>query len=212
MSSLFFKRALTMSLLVLLASGCGKDEKSSSSPAPKAEPVVAPDPVVEVPSVPSQPAFTNFKAWYKSSSTEGSLIVAGTWTEHRVIKTYSTSSNCTNQDVNVFGLNLGTINYCFSSSTPSTSTSETRDLTIPGIAKSENEELTKVYTGDDGDLTLVNSQESANPYGTIYTIEFSRADNSRVVYVIDTSINSAFNPVYISDSAARTEESVVGID
>lgn len=199
--------------LVLIGSliGCGKDNSSgsSSSKAPVTNTNQTTNPYSnQVPSSsPSQTAFNNFKSWYLSTN-EGAIPGIGQRTEVRSLKTYSQSNNCQTNPISLFGVNIVNVNYCFSSSSPSSTEQFERQINVlPSQNKSLNSKLAQIYQGTN--MTLVSASEFPAGNGKLFQIEFKKSNNEKVVYQVDTRVNSAFNPVYILDSGARTIETLL---
>jgi hypothetical protein len=197
--------------LVLIGTlvGCGKDNSSgtSSSKAPVTNTNQTTNPYSnQVPS-PSQAAFNNFKSWYLSTS-EGAIPGIGQRTEVRSLKTYSQSNNCQTNPISLFGVNIVNVNYCFSSSSPSSTQELERQINVlPAQNKSLNSKLAQIYQGTN--MTLVSASEFPVGTGKLFQIEYKTSNNEKIVYQVDTRINSAFNPVYILDSGAKTIETLL---
>lgn len=207
------KIALTKIIgLVLLGflTSCGKDNSSGTSstkaPATNTNQNSTNPYSNQVPSS-SQAAFNNFKSWYLSTN-EGAIPGIGQRTEVRSLKTYSTSSNCQTNPVSLFGVNIVNVNYCFSNTSPSSTQELERQINVlPSQNKSLNSKLAQIYQGTN--MTLVSASEFPAGNGKLFQIEFKKSNNEKVVYQIDTRINSAFNPVYILDSGAKTIETLL---
>jgi hypothetical protein len=199
----FSTRTLFLALIVV-ASGCGKDNKSGGSgsqPNPQPSPISG--------NFGSGSAQENFKSWY-FSTTEGPIPGVGSKTERRTIKTYSQTDGCELKPINIFGIDLGSFNYCFSGSSQSSIETVTRTVNVtPSFNKSSNTVLAGVYSGSD--MTLVKLTEDKSFYGKVFFFEYAKPNGHRVLYKVDTGIHSAFNPIEISDSEEKTLETVTTI-
>lgn len=200
MKASFFKIVLCASLAVF-AVGCGKDNKSSGGGG-----VVNTNPYTGTVPASSQQALKNFQAWY-ASTTEGQIPGLGQRTEIRRITTYGQTDGCEQKPISIFGVDLGNINYCFNSSSQTNSNDVSRVVNVVASQnKSQNAKLAAAYSG--AGMTLANVIQGRSQYGTYYQLEYAKSNGHRVVYIIDTGINSAFNPVQITNSEARTVEVV----
>jgi len=187
-------------VLVAFALGCGKDNKSGGS-NPQTNPLSG--------NVGNGTAEANFKAWYLSN-IEGPMPGIGSKTETRTIKTYTQTDGCELKPINIFGLNLGNVNYCFSSSGSSSSETVRRTVNVaPNMNKSSNTVLAEAYSG--AGMRLVKITEDKSFYGKVFFIEYAKTNGHRVLYKVDTGIHSAFNPIEISDSEEKTVETVTTI-
>jgi hypothetical protein len=154
-------------------------------------------------------AQANFKSWYLSN-TEGPIPGIGSKSETRTIKTYTQTDGCELKPITIFGVNLGNLNYCFSSSGPSSTETIRRTVNVsPTVTKSSNPVLAEAYTG--AGMNLVKITEDKSFYGKVFFLEFAKANGHRVLYKVDTGIHSAFNPIEISDSEEKTVETVTTI-
>lgn len=197
---------------LLIAVGCGKSNSSGGSSYnnggstynnPYNNPYNGNVPVT------SQQPLQNFQNWYNSSA-EGSFPGIGQRTETRKITKFDQTDGCESQPISIFGLNLGSFNYCFSSSSQASSQNVQRIVNVlVSQNKSQNLKLAQAYSGSG--MVLANISEGMG-MGKVYQLEYQKTNGHRVVYIIDTGINSAFNPVRIIDSEARTDESVTSIN
>jgi hypothetical protein len=186
--------------LVVFALGCGKDNKSGGS-NPQTNPFSG--------NLGNGTAEANFKSWYLSN-TEGPMPGIGSKSETRTIKTYSQTDGCELKPINIFGINLGNINYCFSGSGPSSTETVRRTVNVlPSTNKSTNSVLAGAYTG--AGMRLIKITEDKSFYGKVFFIEYAKTNGHRVLYKVDTGIHSAFNPIEISDSEEKTVETVTTI-
>ncbi len=196
----FFLMRVFCFALIVLSTGCGKDNKSGSTGT-------QPNPFSG--NLGSGTAEANFKTWYLSS-TEGPIPGIGSKSETRTIKTYTQTDGCELKPITIFGVNLGNINYCFSGSGPSSTETIRRTVNVlPSVNKSSNSVLAAAYTG--AGMTLVKITEDTSFYGKVFYLEYTKTNGHRVLYKIDTGIHSAFNPIEISDSEEKTVETVTTI-
>lgn len=202
MKNKLFKGIFFTTFLLAFVVGCGKDGGggggSSSNPYTGNVPAT------------SQQALANFRAWY-NSTTESAYPGIGSRTEKRVLQTFSSTDGCESKPISIFGVSLGNINYCFGSSNPVNLQNLTRTVyVLASQTKSQNAKLVAANSGSG--MTLANVSQTNGQYGgAVYYIEYAKSNGHRVVYVIDTGLNSAFNPVKITDSEARTVEEVTNI-
>ena len=157
----------------------------------------------------SSDALTGLTTWYQGTAEGNYYTTSTTRIEYRTVKTYNASNGCSNQAINVFGINLGSVNLCSNNSSLANSTTVSRSVTpvIAGNSKVGNTKLAQLFSGAVG--TLANVTQAQSSFGGMaYTLTFTKATGYQAVYVVDTGINSAFNPVYIIDTEARTEETV----
>ncbi len=207
MKASIFKILLCASLAVF-AVGCGKDNKSSGGGTGPI-PAVNTNPYTGTVPASSQQALNNFQAWYNSNN-EGQFPGIGQKTEVRKITTYSQTDGCEQKPISVFGVNLGNLNYCFNSSSQSNSTEVSRVVNVlVNQTKSQNPNLAAAYSG--AGMTLANVIQGQGQNGAYYQLEYAKSNGHRVVYTIDTGIHSAFNPVQITNSEARTFEEIIRI-
>lgn len=202
-TSLF--HGLLCASLIVFAVGCGKENKSGGEAASPVNPYTGSVPAA------SQSALKNFQDWY-NSSTEGSYPGIGQKIETRIVQNYSRTDGCETKPITIFGYNITEINYCFSNST-SVSNQETDRVVnvLVSQVKSQNTKLAQAYAGSGMTLANATSLGQSRYGGTIYQLEYSKSNGHRVVYIIDTGVNSAFNPVQITDSEAKTVEFVEDI-
>ncbi len=164
-------------------------------------------------------AQSNLLAWYNSTGAEGSLPNPNT--SYRLLtKTEKNASNgCSTQPVSVFGFNLTNINLCTSGSGLGSGT----QIQVPvhiysnGDKKSGNSELvtamSSIVNGGAGPLFLTNITQapSTQTTGSVFTINLVDSNQKKVVYVIDTGLNSKLNPVYVLDGVAGKERTLTAI-
>jgi len=205
MKKSFVKHLVVTSCFLVLAAGCGKDAGKSSSAAPVDPNSI--NPLTGLPYSGLQPnqnlnttgvqAITNLNAWYASVS-EGGIPSIGQHIVTRSVTSYNTSSNCKTY--------LGFLNLCYSGSTGGSTTSSSQIINVvSGQAKSSNPKLVEIFSSSTGIIS------QASQSNTVYNVEFVKTDGSRVSYIIDTSYNSALNPVVIYDTNANTKDVVSAI-
>jgi len=195
----FLMRVLCLALIVS-ATGCGKDNKSGGS-NPQPNPFSG--------NLSAGSAEANFKSWYLSN-TEGERPGIGSKTETRTIKTYTETDGCEQKPISIFGVNLGSVNYCFNDFRLSGTNTKMRIVNVvPDADKSSNTVLKAVYSGSG--MTLVKITEDKGFYGKVFFIEYAKSNGHRVLYKVDTGFHSAFNPIEISDSEEKTVETVTTI-
>lgn len=208
-----FRKVLFASLMLSLVTGCGKDkEKSSAAPAPAPAPVTAPAPapapapvVNNLQSVTGQQAYSNALAWYNSTTENSVPTSAPAITEHRSVSTFG-EPNCKSTTVLKF-INLS---GCFGVSA-SNSNVETRYV-IPvqnGVSKATNSKLAAVFSAPTG-YSMISAQQVPGPFNfPIFMIDYGNSSNGHVIrYMIDSGLNSAFNPIRIYDTSIRKSEEV----
>jgi hypothetical protein len=163
-------------------------------------------------------AKTNLLKWY-NSTVEGSYPSSSSiqmFPSRQVFKTLkelSTSNSCNNQSLNLFGMNLGSMNLCFNTQTSGSGEDlpvEMVQLSISG-SKKNNEALAEAMSGiispSDSDLILVSVTQS----GSVYVIQYVNGEQKSVIYSIDTGLNSALNPVYHLDGVNGEITQLTGI-
>jgi hypothetical protein len=157
-------------------------------------------------------AKTNLLKWYNSTVEGGypsssSIQMFPSRQVFKTLKELSTSNSCNNQSLNLFGMNLGSVNLCFNTQTSGSGVDlpfEMVQLSISGTKKN-NEALVEAMSGivspEDSDLVLVSltQTQSSLQGGSIFIIQYTDADKKSVIYSIDTGLNSALNPVYHLD-------------
>ena len=203
MKKSFVKHLVVTSCFLVLAAGCGKTSGSKSSTG------VGIDPLTGLPyntsgllnyqnlNTTGVQAITNLNAWYTSVS-EGGIPSIGQHIITRSVTSYNTSSNC-----KTF---LGFLNMCYSGSTGGNTTQSSQIINVlASQAKSSNPKLVEIFSGQSGTIS------QASQSNTVYNVEFVKTDGSRVSYIIDTSYNSALNPVVIYDTNANTKDVVSAI-
>lgn len=196
---LFLMKVLCLALIAF-ALGCGKDNKSGGS-NPQTNPFSG--------NLGNGTAEANFKSWYLSN-TESNHPGNGLKTETREIKTFRQTDGCESNPINIFGIDLGSINYCFSGSSLSSIKTDIRTVNVtPIFNKSSNSKLAGVYSGSG--MALVKVTEGNSFYGKVFFIEYAKTNGHRVLYKVNTGFHSAFNPIEISDSEEKTVETVTTI-
>lgn len=199
--------------LIIFAIGCGKDNKSSGGGGggqpQNPNPVTQPTPNIGVVPADSQLAYNNLMAWY-NSGTEGGLpnLNLNHYGEIRTIKTMSQECSTKDWDLKIVNPSL---TYCKDNSTEQ---EQKRNVTIvaPGTSKTGNTKLSQAFNSNG--LTLVKVSERAlSSTGSEFIIEYvNQANGKQVIYVINTLYNSAFNPVEIINTEARTIEFIEDIN
>ncbi len=197
--NLFVKRLLCLALLVTMVAACGKKSGGGGGHTPVSNGVNVP--INNNASTTTLNAFNNLKAWYQSSS-EGSLPSIGQHTELRSITTYNTSDSCDKWWI---------FTYCVNTSSQGNTTNiPLRTVNVvASSSKSNNSKLAAVFNSS---LELVFAQQYGMYGGALYTVVFKKSNNHLMIYTIDTTINSAFNPVRIEDTEAKTVEKLKKID
>jgi hypothetical protein len=194
--------ALCVSLL-LLSFGCGKSGSGGGSST-----AVSPLSNANL-SATSQQAVANFQAWYNTATDSAASRFDPSGVPRpsvvtRNTKVYSASGNCSTKPVSIFGLSLGNINLC-SSSTPSGTDTPSQITIDPNLAKSSNSVLANIYNGSVGTLSSVTQQ------GTAYNFQFLRPSGTMITYIIDTNYPVAVQPMYSFDYANYNEVTVTNI-
>lgn len=197
-TSLF--HGLLCASLVLFAAACGKDNKSSGKSASNN---LLTNPYIGTVPADSAAAYNNLMTWYKGTS-EGSLpqMNLAHYGETRTISTLKQECSTTTIDLWITEKDL---TFC-------KETSSQREVernlarTAAGTSKASNTKLAQALSGSG--LTLVKVTQGQSYSGSLFTIEWAKSNGQRLVYTIDTGLNSAFNPYQIIDSEARTIESI----
>jgi hypothetical protein len=164
-------------------------------------------------------AQTNLIAWY-NSTVEGSYPSMSYPVRFvtRSTRSFSTSNGCNQQSVSVFGLNLGNINLCYDTQNGgSTSQSQEQVLLVANGSKSLNPKVAEAMSGiltpgQNGNLLVsVTQKPSTKSSGSVFVIQYVNSNQKSLVYVIDTGINSALNPVYSMDGGNGKEVTLISI-
>jgi hypothetical protein len=207
MKEMNHKKLIGISLILTLFASCGKENKSSgtnSAPASSPSPVIAP--VQNNINSTGQQALSNAQAWYNSTVENSVPTQFPAYTEYRQVSTYS-EPNC--KSTSLLG---GFINIsgCFNS--PTQSSRQVSSIKTPvrdGSAKSGNSKLAAAFNTPAG-YTLLGAQQTPVQNGSLFQIDYGNSSNGHVLrYTIDTSLNSAFNPVSIYDTSARVMENLI---
>lgn len=206
MKSNFFKNAVVFSLLATLSVSCGKsDSKSGGGGSSSSSSVWSPSSGSTTNTTGSQ-ALTNYMSWY-SSNAEAASPAAGLRSIVRETLTYPASSGCSSQPLTVFGVTIGNFQTCLgTSSSPTSTTATTFVNVVSSNTKSSNSKLANILTSTYG--ALVNVQQQGNKFIFTYQVSVNGSQAYDTV-VVDTGINSALNPVYISNTATRKVEQLV---
>lgn len=160
----------------------------------------------------------SFNSWY-ASTQEGSGGLSNTTPpynggngRYELTRTAGTSSsgggNCEQKPIKVFGVTVGYYSVCSNSVSSNTTggtgvTSEV--LIVANQAKSANATLASIANSGPG--TLVDAQF----YNNAFNLAFRRADNSVVVYVIDTRYHSAFQPMQVIETSSGSTTTLTNI-
>lgn len=180
---------LFASLMLVTIAGCGKDNKSSGGvPVAPIAPIGG-DPLIgNTVDTNGTQAYNNAQAWY-ASRTEPSTFV-GVKQEYRIVQRPNNQNDCKNKSYLGGFINIQT---CFSGSQKTTPAVKRTVYVVASPVKSSNPKLSPVFSSS---LTLINASQS----GALYTLEFGKTNGHVIRYKIDTSLNSAFNPVEIWDT------------
>lgn len=197
-TSLF--HGLLCASLVFFATGCGKDNKSSGKGV--SNNLLANPYTGKVPAA-SLTAYTNLMTWYKGT-TEGPLpqMNLAHYGETRTISTLKQECSTTTIDLWITEKDL---TICKESSTDN-EVQRNVARTAVGSSKAGITKLNQALNGSG--LTLIKVTQSKSYAGNLFQIEWAKSNGHRLVYMIDTGLNSAFNPYQIIDSEARTIESI----
>lgn len=199
---------LTCSLLLTFAVACGNKNSTGSSHNPAVNPLN-----LGGLNASGTEAYNSLKAWYESTAAEAVSIGSnGSF----VKKTSSVGGFQANINIcaPLFGLNSGCVvpSACYINNntglylgTPNMSNSVYTGCNVTGSViykKSNNLSLKEAMTGKNG-LSLLRSSKS----GAIYTLEYGEVGslNPSVVYQVNTSIHSMFNPIYIKEGSQETK-------
>lgn len=198
----FYTGLLCTSLLVFTV-GCGKESKSGSGSS--YNPYNQNNPYYQNPTQQTQAAITNLQAWYQSSTENSGSI--GQKTERRQPISF-TEASCSTKTI----LGFIDINYCKNSQQSTGSVVSRAVYIVSGQVKSQNSKLATALSPGNG-ATLVSATETNSPVnystGRLFTLNYAKSNGHIIQYKIDTGLNSAFNPVEIYDSEARTGEYVL---
>ncbi|HXH29727.1 MAG TPA: hypothetical protein VNJ01_02830 [Bacteriovoracaceae bacterium] len=189
---LFIQRLLCLTLLLTVGLSCGKNSSGKKNQPPLYNQYVG-----IIPSTSQQP-MDNLRAWY-TSTNEGTFPTIGQHTEERRITTYSSSEGCSKWAI---------FTFCLGSSSNGTHVDSSKTINILATgSKATNSKLAVAMAGTS--LELVNVSQYPMSQGAIYTLVYKKPiSNHLIVYTIDTGINSAFNPIRIEDTEAKTVEKV----
>jgi len=208
MKSPFYSYFVVTTLALSLTVGCGQSSKGSSSSAaaaPVAPAAVAPvtNAYTSTISASAGQAQADLLAWY-SNTTEGLPTALGSYTEKRQITVYKApSDSCKNKSWWIFSANI-----CSSSSTIQSQNTVTRSVyVVSGSVKSSNANLASALNQTGMASTNVTKVQGTNGQPA-FIIDYTRTDGTVLSYVVDTGLNSAYNPVVKNDSATRTTEKV----
>ncbi len=164
-------------------------------------------------------AQANLKAWYNSSSEGGYPSLAYPVRQvTRSTTTFSTSNNCNQQSLNAWGINLLNLNLCLNATSGGATSNSTENVTLSSTgSKLVNPKLAEALAGimspGAGGLTLVNISQQPSPAssGSAFVIQYVDSAQKPHVFVIDSGINSALNPVHSIDGAAGKEVKLISI-
>jgi hypothetical protein len=190
---------LMLAVTTLTLSGCGKDNSTGKGGVYRS-------PYSGTIPAGSQTAFANAQAWY-SSTVEGLPNSPGARTEQRRVDVYKDGNGCKTKTL----LGFFDVNFCFNNTSPESSNTVSRVVyVILNQAKSNNPKLAAVFAPP-ANFQLVNATQSSGFFGkNIYTIEYANPGTGHSIrYMIDSGLNSAFNPVDIYDTATRSREYVI---
>lgn len=194
--------------LLFFAVGCGKDKDKSSDPGlPLMNPIISPN----FPQY-GQQALNNLKAWY-SSPESGNSGFRGVYQKKTQTSSGSFNFNfsyCFFGRGNACDTNI-TPTHCFRKNSDGnydvgTATGTAIDqctITQPNLTKATNSLLTQAVNGNG--MHLLEVQQHGNLYFLVYGVNYQPS----VVYTIDTSMHSIFNPVKvqnISNGSVSTTE------
>jgi hypothetical protein len=202
MKSSLFKGLLLASVLVVSV-GCGKESKSKGTTAVAYNPYDTTNPYYQDPTVATQAAMANANAWYAATAETVSTI--GQRIEQRVSYVYS-GPNCSTKSYAGGFINF---EFCKQSSATPTYTSRTVNV-LQSNVKSQNPKLAAAFTPPAGS-TLYSASETNSVFsltGRVFVLTYAKPNGHGMQYVIDTGLNSAFNPVKIYDSEAASGEEV----
>lgn len=203
MKSHFFKKSVALSLLGLLVMGCGKSESKggSSSGSPSTSPSTWTPSTSNNTTATSSQALQNYNSWYTSTS-ESATPTVGLRSVVRTTLTYSASNGCTSQPLTIFGVQLGSTNFCLGGGSAPAKTVSTSFLQIAATNnKALNVKLPNILTSSYGELVDISQQ--GNIFKFTYFVNGTGAYDT---VVVDTGINSALNPVYLSNTATKKVE------
>lgn len=188
---------IMIAALLTLTVSCGKENKSGSKKVSSTvtNPIGSVGTIGNIPTSnldqASNAAFNSFKAWY-TSANEAQQLQPGTYEV-----AYSQP-----QDPKCKELFWG-IDFCYSTSSQSSFAPTCRVQVVSGNMKANNKILASIARGQEG--TLVKAMQS----GSLIELSFRKADNSIVIYTVDTRMHSALQPLaqtVLTQSASVTEQ------
>jgi|GEM_PF-5235493 len=212
MKTNFFKNIVCGSLLMVLASGCGAEKDKKSAPAAPTTDNGATAALstmvgaTDTTQAQGQAALTNFATWYNSTVEANIPAELGPRYVTRYTYFYNTSNGCSNKPVSILGFSLGSINLCFNSS------SQVRQPVKSEIIVNITSSGSKASVPKIGTF---NFQTYQTQYGAIYNVTqngnmfiftIKKSNGTLDTVVFDKGLNSALNPVYISDNANGKED------
>lgn len=191
---------IMIAALLTLTVSCGKENKSGSK---KVSSTVT-NPIGSIGTIPtsnldqaSNQAFNNYKAWY-TSSTEAGGVPAGTY---ELGYGQPQAPNCKEYLSGFF-------NLCYSKDIQTGFTPTCRVQITAGNMKPSNKILSSIATGKEG--TLIRALQSSS----LIELSFRKADNSIVVYTIDTRTHSMFQPIAktVITASSSTTQQLTGVE
>lgn len=193
---------IMIAALLTLTVSCGKENKSGStkSVAPVTNPIGSVGTIGNIPTATldqaSITAFNNYKSWYTSSG-EAQTIAAGTY---EIGYSQPQAPNCKEYL-------SGFINFCYSKDIQTSFNPTCRVQIVSGNMKASNKILSSIATGKEG--TLIKAMQSSS----LIELSFRKADNSIVIYTIDTRSHSSLQPIArtVLNASTSTTQQLTGI-
>lgn len=178
---------IMIAALLTLTVSCGKENKSGSK---KVSSTVT-NPIGSIGNIPTSnlnqssiQAFNNYKSWY-TNPNESERLERGYYG-----LAYGSDQGQNQNCDELFGFIPYCLNLEFDFSFNRDQLPSTCQVSIvDGNMKASNKTLARIANGTEG--TLIRAQQQ----GPIFLLEFRKADNTFVMYTIDASRHSAFQPV-----------------
>lgn len=196
---------LVLGLSFAVLSGCGKDNSSggSSKSTQNANPYNSSNPYYQAPSNSAKVAMDNALAWYRTRAETPTQI--GPRTEQRDQITLNDPKCSERNFLGIFDVELCKQGGFTRSALPA----RTINVVLSND-KSLNSKLARAFNPGGG-ATILNAVETSSPMmngGKLYRLTYVKTNGHTLYFVIDTGLNSAFNPVEIYESEIKSGEVV----
>jgi hypothetical protein len=190
MKSIQWQKIFSSFFILIFLTACGKDQNSgssSSSLSQQSNPITQTNITVQ-----GQTALNNAKNWYNSSYEPKTML--GYVTETRIIQSLKNPFSGSNCDTN--NLKGKWLTYSVCDGLPT----DTQNLDVKAQTKdkSVNSKLKDAFVTTNRQLQLA-KQSPSRFGGVVFELVYKKTNGYFLIYVIDTSFHSAFNPVMILD-------------